>query len=642
MSTTAEHPACGTTPSTRLFEPAPAEARSVIENRTGARIGICFHDDSRCMVLPPFGSRVVRTGDICGLRLEAWAVRGLVQVRHVPRRHVRTWFPSLLSLGVWSIPVLGIAMLIRRQTLLWKAEAALWGVILVAGLVTWARQHYLRKHGSAQEQQAALEYREQLVGAAGRWMGMAMVLAIGVGLPGGLLWAQRAELMRAGIHVSQLCQLFLGIFASFVAVVSTLPALLFFLFQQHRQETARTTFFREVMRIDRSLQTVTDAEATYGLAVDEAYGKARQGMVFNLALVPVLISTLLMAFGWTAVLLPTLADVTDKALDFRSMELATLLEPRRTEFTFAFLGAYFFTLNMVFRRYVRADLGPKAYSHISVRIIVAVVLAWVAAAIPGIATDAAQPAAMLLVLAFFVGIVPETGLAMIHDVVRARWNPLGKLIPSLEEKDPLTRLEGITLYDRARLLEEGIENVENLAHHDLIELMLRTRIPTPRVVDLMDQAILYLHVRSAVDDDPEDALRTLRRIGIRTATDLLEAERCMPGELLHAFDDALGSQGGLPRLQMICISMADDEWIPQLMHWRDTRTRCDSVLELDDFLRQMRTGTHRAPHARVRPPRPAAPRGTGPSRNGTAEGHEASALPPAAPHGAGEPVAVSG
>ncbi len=30
---------------------------------------------------------------------------------------------------------------------------------------------------------------------------------------------------------------------------------------------------------------------------------------------------------------------------------------------------------MVFRRYVRADLGPKAYSHISVRIIIATILA---------------------------------------------------------------------------------------------------------------------------------------------------------------------------------------------------------------------------------------------------------------------------
>ncbi|HYR06117.1 MAG TPA: hypothetical protein VEQ60_00010, partial [Longimicrobium sp.] len=171
---------------------------------------------------------------------------------------------------------------------------------------------------------------------------------------------------------------------------------------------------------------------------------------------------------------------------------------------------------------------------------------------------------------------------------------------SMEEKDPLSRLEGITLYDRARLLEEGIENVENLAHHDLIELMLRTRIPTTRVVDLVDQAILYLHVRSAVDEETEAARETLRRIGVRTATDLLEVEARMPPELREGFYATLGHEGTLPRLRMVCLAVADDEWMPQLNHWRDTRTRCDKVLGLEDLLAQMRPGSYatRAPAPR--------------------------------------------
>ena len=53
-----------------------------------------------------------------------------------------------------------------------------------------------------------------------------------------------------------------------------------------------------------------------------------------------------------------------------------------------------------------------------------------------------------------------------------------------------------------------------LAHHDLVELMLPTRIPVPRLVDWTDQAILQLHV-GAQD------LAKLRSYGIRTATDLL-------------------------------------------------------------------------------------------------------------------------
>ena len=37
--------------------------------------------------------------------------------------------------------------------------------------------------------------------------------------------------------------------------------------------------------------------------------------------------------------------------------------------------------------------------------------------------------------------------------------------------------------DRARFLEEGIESVDNLAHHDLIELMLSTRVLIHRLID---------------------------------------------------------------------------------------------------------------------------------------------------------------
>lgn len=578
----------------RLFDPAPGEPRCVLENRTGVRIGICFKEGARCMVLPPFGSRRVRRDELQSLDLEGWQCRGLVQVRDVPCREGGRWFGWLVSLGVWSIPVLMLAVLVSREPGLWIAGGVLWGIIGIAWAWTWVRASRHARGDDAQERLLGNEFREQVFGAVSRWAGMALVLAIGAGLPGGLLWAQRTELMANRElmdslgRISLLCQVFLGVFATFVAVVSTLPALLFFLFQQDRQETARTTFFREVMRIDPSLLTVTDAEAIYGLAVDEAHGKSRQGLVFNLALVPVLISTLLMAFGWTAVLLPTLAENTRSALDFQNMALAKLLEPQQTAFTFAFLGAYFFTLNMVFRRYVRADLGPKAYSHISVRIIVAVVLAWVAAAIPSLGgPDAAEPAAWLLVLAFFVGIVPETGMAIIHDALRSRYSPFRAAIPSLQEDDPLNRLEGITLYDRARLLEEGIENVENLAHHDLIELMLRTRIPTPRVVDLVDQAILYLHVRAATGQEPQTALQTLRRIGVRTATDLVEVEQSTPAALLPAFYNVLGTEAELPRLRMICLAIADDEWMPQLTHWRDTRTRCDKVLDLQAFLARM-------------------------------------------------------
>ncbi len=174
--------------------------------------------------------------------------------------------------------------------------------------------------------------------------------------------------------------------------------------------------------------------------------------------------------------------------------MAAVLQPPTTALGFGFLGSYFFAINFIFRRYVRADLGPKAYSHLAMRVIVTIVLVWVVEKIPLLAANQA----VLSILAFLIGILPETAIAVMQDFLHnQRW--IGAIIPSLREEQPLTRLDGITLYDRARLLEEGIDNIENLATHNLVELMLQTRIPTARLVDLVDQAILHLHVAGGQD-----------------------------------------------------------------------------------------------------------------------------------------------
>jgi len=212
----------------------------------------------------------------------------------------------------------------------------------------------------------------------------------------------------------------------------------------------------------------------------------------------------------------------------------------------------------------------------------------------------------LLILAFFVGIVPETGTAVFQEYLRSqKW--LGNLIPSLQEKLPLNSLEGINLYDSARLLEEGIENIENLVHHDLIDLMLQTRIPLPRLVDWVDQGILYLHMVDALateplsaegEEKPEpcvSALRILRKYGIRTATDLEQAceaarardEEAMedskePKELEHLLGvlDAPGEK--VKRLLVILDTLIDDEWLAHIRHWRDVSRFQDDIYVLDD------------------------------------------------------------
>ena len=58
----------------------------------------------------------------------------------------------------------------------------------------------------------------------------------------------------------------------------------------------------------------------------------------------------------------------------------------------------------------------------------------------------------------------------------------------------LSDLDGLTVWDQARLLEEGIEDMHALATANLVDLLLGTRVPVNTLVDWVDQALLYLCV----------------------------------------------------------------------------------------------------------------------------------------------------
>jgi hypothetical protein len=102
-------------------------------------------------------------------------------------------------------------------------------------------------------------------------------------------------------------------------------------------------------------------------------------------------------------------------------------------------------------------------------------------------------------------------------------------IPQLESDYPLRDLEGLNIWYESRLIEEGVESMQNLCSASLVDLMLKTRLPVMRVVDWLDQAYLYLHLPNSPDrpeqpppgSPPQRSPRQqLRVLGIRTATDL--------------------------------------------------------------------------------------------------------------------------
>jgi hypothetical protein len=120
--------------------------------------------------------------------------------------------------------------------------------------------------------------------------------------------------------------------------------------------------------------------------------------------------------------------------------------------------------------------------------------------------------------AFLVGVFPQVGWQVIAETVKARFKTTVK---SLESAYPLSDLDGLTPWYEARLLEAGIEDMQNLATTNLVETLLNTRIPIERLVDWVDQSLLQLHLGGL--SDRQERMKVLRSYGIRAATDLEDA-----------------------------------------------------------------------------------------------------------------------
>ena len=389
----------------------------------------------------------------------------------------------------------------------------------------------------------------------GQLVMLSLVVVISIGVPALVLWRYGLDDLETGNPLSELARMLLVVF---IALACMVPGLLFFLFDRQRLSTLRARFEQQIFRLDPRVTTLADVEARYGNQLDEIYGQNGSSATARLARQgrwPIPLATVVLAFGWILALLPVKSDPPPASL----ADVALSFAPQANTVAFGFLGAYFFAINLILRRYARDDLRPKAYSTIAVRVIVAVLLGWLVKVI----TPDWWPQAALLVAAFLIGIVPETFLTFLQEVYRTKW--VRKAIREIEEPLPLKNLEGIDLYDRARLLDEGIANIEALANHDLIDLLLETRVPAARLIDWMDQAILHLHVRLS-----PDLRNALRRAGIRTASDLVTVYDTHQGALLSTLGrNTTWKEGQLEnRLEVLVASLCDDEWMDYIRNWR--------------------------------------------------------------------------
>ena len=307
---------------------------------------------------------------------------------------------------------------------------------------------------------------------------------------------------------------------------------------------------------------------------------------------PVLLATLLIALGWLITLPPWEGRLefwkTSGAVEIAAAEAqdspavaaeaegkpkaatatdkwVAVFSPIKSPVRFAFIGAYFFALQLLFRRYVRRDLRASAYVAVSLRIILAVLGVWVLAAAIELmpervvgAKESEQFANTLLVGAFVVGVFPRVLWQVLQAGLKKQIG--ARLAPNLNTQLPISDLDGLTVWHEARFEEEDIENIPNMATADIVDMMINTRFPPDRIIDWVDQAILFTHI----GQDGKDSRRLLRAHGIRTASALVEAynqselhqdrskfETILPGEGRHAIRSLVDAVGTNPNLKLI-------------------------------------------------------------------------------------------
>ncbi|MFT6102157.1 MAG: hypothetical protein ACJATV_000891 [Granulosicoccus sp.] len=264
-------------------------------------------------------------------------------------------------------------------------------------------------------------------------------------------------------------------------------------------------------------------------------------------LLPILFVTLFSALGFY-ILLAGNAHVLFKAVVWANGAANEQEMAFRTSLVacgFAFLGAYVWSIQYIFRRMVTLDLPPGAYYNVSTRLVFSSFLILIYSHFTHVGMG--QLSTTLPVVAFFAGIFPERLLNWLQDTVGDIFSKKTHMAHTL----PLEMIEGVSSFHKARLSELGIDNVQNLAHASLVEIIVKTPFSPRVIVDWMAQARLCLEFKEQVN--------CIRLAGVRSILDFLELAEA--GLLEQA---ANNSQLDLSFLEAVYCANKDEQSIVRL------------------------------------------------------------------------------
>jgi hypothetical protein len=202
----------------------------------------------------------------------------------------------------------------------------------------------------------------------------------------------------------------------------------------------------------------------------------------------------------------------------RELDVARYIEyltDNSTALTWVFLGSYFYLLTALVSRWMLLDLTPGLLWRLNARLAVTFII--------GLLLSALSPMrGASTAFAFLFGIVPESAFRWLTDGTgfllrgkRRMFIDLSATAQKVFGVSDLYAIKGLNFWQIDRLMDDGVENIQNLATRDVSQLLVRTRFDTQRLLDWVDQALLIHYVG--------ERIASFRRAGIYTATDFLGA-----------------------------------------------------------------------------------------------------------------------
>jgi hypothetical protein len=150
---------------------------------------------------------------------------------------------------------------------------------------------------------------------------------------------------------------------------------------------------------------------------------------------------------------------------------------------YAFVGVYIFNLGDMIRRLYLADVSEQVFWGAINRLLLSMGLALVI-----LKSGLNWGAEFYFTIGFLANIV--------LDWLLERALKLLNMAQPKQDDLPLQMVKGINIWKEYRLEEEGIENVQNLATADAVDLAVRTHYSARTLIDWIDQAIVLARLTS--------------------------------------------------------------------------------------------------------------------------------------------------